>query len=68
MIASGQNLKRLLQKHGWGRRTCPAQAIFAFFLALSWWFTRLDLTDRSISLVIGLHDSLSQRMNISLSC
>ena len=39
--AAGQNLKRLLQKHGWGRRPCPAQAVCAFFLALSWWFTRL---------------------------
>ena len=28
MIASGQNLKRLLQKQGWGRRPCPAEAVF----------------------------------------
>jgi hypothetical protein len=28
MIASGQNLKRLLNKRGWGRRPCPAEAIF----------------------------------------
>ncbi len=27
MIASGQNLKRLLQKRGWGRRPFPAQAV-----------------------------------------
>src|SRR5258708_4104189 len=27
MIASGQNLKRLLQKRGWGRRPFPAQAM-----------------------------------------
>jgi hypothetical protein len=27
MIASGQNLKRLLQKRGWGRRPFPAQAL-----------------------------------------
>jgi hypothetical protein len=27
LIASGQNLKRLLQKRGWGRRPFPAQAI-----------------------------------------
>jgi transposase len=33
MIATGQNLKRLLQKRGWGRRPCPAEAICAFFLA-----------------------------------
>src|SRR5207248_278017 len=27
LIASGQNLKRLLQKRGWGRRPFPAQAM-----------------------------------------
>src|SRR5947209_3003894 len=27
MIASGQNLKRLLQRRGWGRRPFPAQAV-----------------------------------------
>ncbi|HEX6553800.1 MAG TPA: IS1182 family transposase [Ktedonobacteraceae bacterium] len=27
VIASGQNLKRLLQKRGWGRRPFPAQAV-----------------------------------------
>jgi hypothetical protein len=27
VIASGQNLKRLLQKRGWGRRPFPAQAM-----------------------------------------
>lgn len=27
LIASGQNLKRLLQKRGWGRRPFPAQAV-----------------------------------------
>jgi hypothetical protein len=27
IIASGQNLKRLLQKRGWGRRPLPAQAM-----------------------------------------
>ena len=29
MIASGQNLKRLLKKRGWGRRPCPAEALYA---------------------------------------
>lgn len=32
MIASGQNLKRLLKKRGWGRRPCPAEAVFTLFL------------------------------------
>ena len=31
MIASGQNLKRLLKKRGWGRRPYPAEAVFALF-------------------------------------
>jgi hypothetical protein len=29
VIASGQNLKRLLQKRGWGRRPFPAEAVAA---------------------------------------
>ena len=40
MRAAGQNLKRLLQKHGWGRRPYPAEAVFAFFLAVSRRLTR----------------------------
>jgi transposase len=34
MIASGQNIKRLLQKRGWGRRPYPAEAECTFFLAI----------------------------------
>ena len=30
-IAAGQNLKRLLNKRGWGRRPFPAEALCAFF-------------------------------------
>jgi hypothetical protein len=41
MRAAGQNLKRLLQKRGWGRRLCPAEAAVALFLAVYWWLTRL---------------------------
>ena len=33
MIAAGQNLKRLLQKRGWGCRPYPAEALDALFLA-----------------------------------
>jgi Transposase DDE domain len=40
MIAAGQNLKRLLKKWGWGRRPCPADAVFAFFFICCWWLTR----------------------------
>ena len=35
MRAAGQNLKRLLQKRGWGRRPYPAEAVISFF----WRFT-----------------------------
>ncbi|MGZ3630201.1 MAG: transposase [Ktedonobacteraceae bacterium] len=48
MRAAGQNLKRLLQKRGWGRRPCPSEAVFALFLATYGWLTRLF---RSIGLV-----------------
>jgi hypothetical protein len=41
MRAAGQNLKRLLQNRGWGRRPYPAEAVFALFLAAYWWLTRL---------------------------
>jgi len=39
MRAAGQNLKRLLKKRGWGRRPFPAEAIYALFFVLCWWFT-----------------------------
>jgi hypothetical protein len=35
LIASGQNLKRLLQQHGWGRRPLPSGAAL-FCLGLAW--------------------------------
>jgi hypothetical protein len=35
-IATGQNLKRLLKKRGWGRRPFPVEALSAFFLASYW--------------------------------
>ena len=37
--AAGQNLKRLLQTRGWGRRPCPVEALCAFFLASCRWLT-----------------------------
>jgi hypothetical protein len=39
-IAAGQNLKRLLKKHGWGRRPFPAEAMYAFILAACGRLTR----------------------------
>jgi transposase len=41
MRAAGQNLKRLLNTRGWGRRPYPAEAVFALFLATYGWLTRL---------------------------
>jgi transposase len=38
--AAGQNLKRLLKKHGWGRHPFPVEALCAFFLASCRWLTR----------------------------
>ena len=37
MRATGQNLKRLLKKRGWGRRPYPAEAVFALVLAWHRW-------------------------------
>ena len=31
VIAAGQNLKRVLQKRGWGRRPFPTEAIYASY-------------------------------------
>ncbi len=53
LIASGQNLKRLLKKWGWGRRPFPAEAMYAFFLASFIWFTCTTLGYVSVSLFIG---------------
>ncbi len=39
-IATGQNLKRLLKKRGWGRRPFPTEALCAFFLAAFGWCAR----------------------------
>jgi Transposase DDE domain len=52
MIASGQNLKRLLKKRGWGRRPYPAEAVCAFFLACYWLLTRPSLGYMSTSPII----------------
>ena len=53
MIAAGQNLKRLLNKRGWGRRPCPAEAVCALFLAVFGWQTRPFLAYWSFSSTIG---------------
>ena len=52
-IATGQNLKRLLKKRGWGRRPFPAEALCAFFLATYWWVTRPSLEDGAVFLSLA---------------
>jgi hypothetical protein len=56
--AAGQNLKRLLQNRGWGRRPCPAEAVFCFFFAACWWCTRLFSEYQSFSLPLSSDYSL----------
>jgi hypothetical protein len=58
MRAAGQNLKRLLNKQGWGRRPYPAEAVFALFLAAYWWLTRLFSEEWSCSSPMSSHYSI----------
>jgi transposase len=48
-IATGQNLKRLLKKRGWGRRPFPVEALCASFLAAFGWFIPPSLGSVSLS-------------------
>ncbi len=66
-IATGQNLKRLLKKRGWGRRPFPAEAMCAFFFIAVWWLTRTPLTSVAGFWAIAADDHMGQRMCIS-SC
>jgi transposase len=52
-IATGQNLKRLLKKRGWGRRPFPVEALCASFLAAFGWLARPSLRYLSVSSFIG---------------
>jgi Transposase DDE domain len=63
-IATGQNLKRLLKKRGWGRRPFPAEAVFGFFLASSCWLTRPSLRYISVSSCIGSPCPMNKREHI----
>jgi transposase len=60
-IATGQNLKRLLKKRGWGRRPFPAEALCVFFLATYWWVTRISLEDVGVSLLLSSAYRVSKR-------
>jgi transposase len=63
-IATGQNLKRLLKKRGWGRRPFPTEALCAFFLATYWRVTRPSLIDGAISLPLSSAYRVSKRVCI----
>jgi transposase len=65
MRAAGQNLKRLLQKHGWGRRPYPAQAVCALFLAVSRRLTRPFWRYVPMFLALDLDDLRHKRVCIS---
>ena len=67
MRAAGQNLKRLLQKRGWGRRPYPAEAMCGFFLAVFGWVTRLFFVYRSCSSPLCSHDSTRMKQCIAFS-
>jgi hypothetical protein len=65
MRAAGQNLKRLLKKRGWGRRPCPAEAVFALFLTWYGWSTRPSLGFASTSSIMSSPSLLSKHKSIS---
>src|SRR5437588_3409230 len=56
MIAAGQNLKRLLQKRGWGCHPYPAEALDALFLAAFGWGFRPICEEWSFFLLIDTDD------------
>jgi len=62
MIASGQNLKRLLQKRGWGRRPFPAEAV-ATLAPPSWEADEIlrehTLQSRSVRIAVAVMALLS---------
>jgi Transposase DDE domain len=64
VIATGQNLKRLLQKRGWGRRPFPAEAVMAVPSLAS--PTEKPLTNRSRTLrsrKVAVAGMISFRLN-----
>ena len=61
MRAAGQNLKRLLQKRGWGRRPYPVEAVCALFALL---FGSLLAVDTSFFEVVAFFSSMSSDYSI----
>jgi hypothetical protein len=62
--AAGQNLKRLLNKRGWGRRPYPAEAVSALFLDSCAWVTRLLLEYWPFPSLMSLHYLMSMEEDI----
>jgi transposase len=68
MRATGQNLKRLLKKRGWGRRPFPAEAMHASFWVLLREVLVLALEEWSLLVPIGSVDSVIKAPCIPLYC
>ncbi len=66
MRAAGQNLKRLLKKRGWGRRPCPAEALYAPLFGCFWVVYLQFFGYVSVSLVTGLEYSMMRKECIPL--
>jgi hypothetical protein len=66
MRAAGQNLKRLLKKRGWGRRPCPAEAMYASFWVLLRDVLVLVLQELSFLVPIGSASSMVRMQSFSL--
>ncbi len=68
MRVAGQNLKRLLKKRGWGRRSFPAEAMSASFWVLLRDVLVLALEERSFVVSIGSAYSMVRTPYVSLCC
>ena len=68
MIATGQNLKRLLKKRGWGWRPFPAEAMCASFWDLLRAVLVLALKEWSFLVSIGSASSIGRAPCVSLYC
>ena len=66
VIASGQNLKRLLKKRVWGRRPFPVEALCASFWGLVHEMLVLALEEWSLLMSIGSAYSMVRTPSVSL--
>ena len=65
-IATGQNLKRLLKKRGWGRRPFPTEALCASFWVLFRDMLVLISQEWSFLVPIGSTSSMVRMPSVSL--